>query len=68
MRVGDKVIVNMPNHYLRERFYWQPFRILEIRTGHKEKTVRLQGLCVPSIEITGDSLDALLPYKEVRNE
>lgn len=60
MKVGDKVLVNIPNRYEREKYYWQPFEILAIRNA----TVRLRGLCVPSIEITGDNIDALRPYRE----
>ena len=64
MEVGNKVIVNMPNRFLREKFYWQPFEIKEIRKQHTGTIVRLRGLCLPTVEITGDSIETLIPFKE----
>ena len=63
MEVGDKVIVNAGNTSLREKFYWQPFEIREIRQQATGTIVRLRGLCLPNIEIIGDSIKSLTLYK-----
>ena len=63
MKVGDKVIVSHPNRFIREMDYWQPFNIIRIIKQHTDTIVQLQGLCCPNIEITGESITALEPWR-----
>jgi len=63
MKIGDRVIVNTPNRYLREKVYWQPFEVLEIRKQVTDTIVRLRGLILPNVEILGDSIHSLSKYK-----
>lgn len=63
MRIGSKVLVYHPNRHTREHLYWQPFEILGIRKQATGTIVRLRGLILPNIEITGEDITSLSPYR-----
>ena len=68
IKAGDRVLVDMPNRYLREKIYWQPFEVKRVIPRATGTIVKLKGLIVPSIEITGDAIESLRLFKEVSND